>query len=206
MCSSGDRKVTCLRNEGQVLQRWAGSLPPPVDSAFQHQPPGQSYSLLPWKAFSKWQWEIEQGQDKTRLTIAPVTPTKQPPAEGKGFSVRFGMSKCPGRTEIGQTLRVMDPTDQSLYEWRGATAVIGEAWVICSPLCPGSRIRRWQPLQYHKLRWGGGLPQRKRSGWDCYQKKGKRPCGRPKTTDAHYNYVPKIHLKVVVWNSNYISP
>ena len=127
MCSSGDRKVTCLRNEGQVLQRWAGSLPPPVDSAFQHQPPGQSCSLLPWKAFSKWQWEIEQGQDKTRLTIAPVTPTKQPPAEGKGFSVRFGMSKCPGRTEIGQTLRVMDPTDQSLYEWRGATAVIGEA-------------------------------------------------------------------------------
>lgn len=118
--------MICLRDEGQVLQRWAGSLPPPVDSAFQHQPPGQSSSLLLWKAFSKGQWETEQGQDKTRLTIARVTSAKQPPAEGKGFSARFSMSKYPGRTVIGQTLRVMDPTDQSLYEWRGATAVIGQ--------------------------------------------------------------------------------
>lgn len=93
-----------------------------------------------------------QDKGRTRLTIAHVTPAKQPPAEGKGFYACFSVSKCPGRTVIGQTLRVMDPTDQSLYEWRGATAVIGQAWVTCPSLCPGSRIRQWQPQQCHKLR------------------------------------------------------
>lgn len=83
MCFSGDRESYLSQDKGQVLQRWAGSLPP-VDSAFQHQPPCQSYSFYcSWKAFSKWQWEA--GQGRTRLTIAHVTPAKQPPAEGKGF-------------------------------------------------------------------------------------------------------------------------
>lgn len=150
MCFSGDRKVICLRTKARFSSDRLGAsllLLTQLSSINPHVS-----LILSYCGRLSLSGSGRQDRGRTRLTIAHVTPAKQPPAEGKGFSACFSVSQCPGRTVIGQTLRVMNPTDQSLYEWRGATAVIGQAWVTCPSLCPGSRIRQWQPQQYHKLR------------------------------------------------------
>ena len=78
-------------------------------------------------------------------------PAQETPAEGKGLSPCLSMSKCAGRTVIGQTLRVMDPMDQSLREWSVVTTMIGQTCITCPSLCPGSGIMQWQPQEYHKF-------------------------------------------------------
>lgn len=165
------------------------------------------------------------GQDKTANSSGrPLLshPQKKERAFLHASLCQNYASLCPGRTVIEQTL-VLDPLDQSLCESRvqaekrlarlwswislanrcanqgGETTVIHPACVTCPSLCPGSGIMQWQPQQYQRVGVEGECFLEGRGvGGICHQKKQKRPLCRPKPTDVHCNYIPRIHLKTVV--------